>query len=156
MRISDWSSHVCSSDLSRRAAARRRRRGPVPRPGLDRDGQQAGGHGRQIADRGPVAGLRPRPGGHRHRRRPFPRPDHPDRPLKLFEAQGALTVAAAFEEASMSDKPRGRRRRILRSEEHTSELQSLMRISYAVFCLKKKKEKNTNTNDETKQQQKQA
>src|SRR3546814_9535800 len=30
-------------------------------------------------------------------------------------------------------------RRILRSEEHTSELQSLMRISYAVFCLKKKK-----------------
>src|SRR3546814_8270935 len=29
-----------------------------------------------------------------------------------------------------------------RSEEHTSELQSLMRISYAVFCLKKKKEKN--------------
>src|SRR3546814_10058214 len=31
-----------------------------------------------------------------------------------------------------------------RSEEHTSELQSLMRISYAVFCLKKKKRKNTN------------
>src|SRR3546814_6145363 len=32
-----------------------------------------------------------------------------------------------------------RHRRRLRSEEHTSELQSLMRISYAVFCLKKKK-----------------
>src|SRR3546814_4216834 len=32
-----------------------------------------------------------------------------------------------------------------RSEEHTSELQSLMRISYAVFCLKKKKKKNTDT-----------
>src|SRR3546814_2863489 len=32
----------------------------------------------------------------------------------------------------------------LRSEEHTSELQSLMRISYAVFCLKKKKNKTTN------------
>src|SRR3546814_9223045 len=31
-----------------------------------------------------------------------------------------------------------------RSEEHTSELQSLMRISYAVFCLKKKKTKNNN------------
>src|SRR3546814_12560993 len=31
-----------------------------------------------------------------------------------------------------------------RSEEHTSELQSLMRISYAVFCLKKKKKSNTN------------
>src|SRR3546814_11124535 len=35
-------------------------------------------------------------------------------------------------------QPRCRRRR---SEEHTSELQSLMRISYAVFCLKKKKQK---------------
>src|SRR3546814_4016893 len=32
-----------------------------------------------------------------------------------------------------------------RSEEHTSELQSLMRISYAVFCLKKKKNKHTKT-----------
>src|SRR3546814_1326821 len=38
-----------------------------------------------------------------------------------------------------------------RSEEHTSELQSLMRISYAVFCLKKKK-KNTKQNIENKQQ----
>src|SRR3546814_2015872 len=37
---------------------------------------------------------------------------------------------------------------VVRSEEHTSELQSLMRISYAVFCLKKKittNKKNTNT-----------
>src|SRR3546814_9272171 len=34
---------------------------------------------------------------------------------------------------------------ILRSEEHTSELQSLMRISYAVFCLKKKKLTNMHT-----------
>src|SRR3546814_3467540 len=33
---------------------------------------------------------------------------------------------------------------IQRSEEHTSELQSLMRISYAVFCLKKKKKTTTN------------
>src|SRR3546814_8042535 len=33
-----------------------------------------------------------------------------------------------------------------RSEEHTSELQSLMRISYAVFCLKKKKKPHKNTN----------
>src|SRR3546814_7832830 len=32
-----------------------------------------------------------------------------------------------------------------RSEEHTSELPSLMRISYAVFCLKKKKDRNVNT-----------
>src|SRR3546814_15108604 len=33
----------------------------------------------------------------------------------------------------------------VRSEEHTSELQSLMRISYAVFCLKKKKKRTTHT-----------
>src|SRR3546814_1554299 len=37
-----------------------------------------------------------------------------------------------------------------RSEEHTSELQSLMRISYAVFCLKKKKH-NTNYHNDTHQ-----
>src|SRR3546814_3983942 len=36
-----------------------------------------------------------------------------------------------------------------RSEEHTSELQSLMRISYAVFCLKKKTTKKRNTKDNT-------
>src|SRR3546814_5917400 len=36
----------------------------------------------------------------------------------------------------------------LRSEEHTSELQSLMRNPYAVFCLKKKKTNNTTKNDE--------
>src|SRR3546814_6492397 len=39
---------------------------------------------------------------------------------------------------------------IMRSEEHTSELQSLMRISYAVFCLKKKKTKHTLNNHYTK------
>src|SRR3546814_2680552 len=37
-----------------------------------------------------------------------------------------------------------------RSEEHTSELQSLMRISYAVFCLKKKKYQSTHTKREKK------
>src|SRR3546814_4077456 len=37
--------------------------------------------------------------------------------------------------------------RSVRSEEHTSELQSLMRISYAVFCLKKKKQRHKTTNN---------
>src|SRR3546814_8172131 len=41
------------------------------------------------------------------------------------------------------DPESGRPWRERRSEEHTSELQSLMRISYAVFCLKKKKNKHT-------------
>src|SRR3546814_6641679 len=52
-------------------------------------------------------------------------------------------------------RPHGRRRRggeDHRSEEHTSELQSLMRISYAVFCLKKKKIIKTKHNKYTKQQ----
>src|SRR3546814_14997371 len=40
---------------------------------------------------------------------------------------------------AMRDIHSRRQRRCFRSEEHTSELQSLMRISYAVFCLKKKK-----------------
>src|SRR3546814_10453979 len=38
---------------------------------------------------------------------------------------------------------------LMRSEEHTSELQSLMRISYAVFCLKKKNKKSTKENIQT-------
>src|SRR3546814_10421351 len=46
-----------------------------------------------------------------------------------------MTVAAIVAVASLA--PLWKRN--LRSEEHTSELQSLMRISYAVFCLKKKK-----------------
>src|SRR3546814_1327932 len=51
--------------------------------------------------------------------------------------------------------PRGLRRTgrlrmtTVRSEEHTSELQSLMRISYAVFCLKKKKRRNKDDNEHT-------
>src|SRR3546814_3439707 len=55
-----------------------------------------------------------RPGAARHRRRQ--RPDAAGRPGRTERAGGAAE----------------------RSEEHTSELQSLMRISYAVFCLKKK------------------
>src|SRR3546814_1882061 len=52
---------------------------------------------------------------------------------------------ALHDQAHMSCQ---RPRAALRSEEHTSELQSLMRISYAVFCLKKKKNsKNTNHAD---------
>src|SRR3546814_3681463 len=40
-------------------------------------------------------------------------------------------------------------RHLARSEEHTSELQSLMRISYAVFCLKKKKKLNSHIHHDT-------
>src|SRR3546814_7359678 len=76
MRISDWSSDVCSSDLSGTSASLPRRSSSGTSNGW----------------------CRPRPG-----------------------MRAAIVPT--------------------RSEEHTSELQSLMRISYAVFCLKKKKRK---------------
>src|SRR3546814_5651543 len=47
----------------------------------------------------------------------------------------------ATHQSSRTAPPRRDKGAITRSEEHTSELQSLMRISYAVFCLKKKKRK---------------
>src|SRR3546814_2688113 len=50
-------------------------------------------------------------------------------------ALGALTPADEFVKAAIETNADGI---MVRSEEHTSELQSLMRISYAVFCLKKK------------------
>src|SRR3546814_2309451 len=48
-------------------------------------------------------------------------------------------VAGRLRSHRLDGNRRDGRRRLWRSEEHTSELQSLMRISYAVFCLKKKK-----------------
>src|SRR3546814_3157148 len=56
-----------------------------------------------------------------------------ERPLTAFATTGRGTVFVAPPKASAKK----------RSEEHTSELQSLMRTSYAVFCLKKKKNKRT-------------
>src|SRR3546814_19966886 len=54
---------------------------------------------------------------------------------------GCIAASRAFDDAGKLFC----RRTLYRSEEHTSELQSLMRISYAVFCLKKKKNTNTKT-----------
>src|SRR3546814_10220416 len=51
----------------------------------------------------------------------------------------AVGLASAVMLASRRLHPPAAANAIIRSEEHTSELQSLMRISYAVFCLKKKK-----------------
>src|SRR3546814_608431 len=54
-------------------------------------------------------------------------------PARYAVTVGALNAQSFFQWVSVN------RRALNRSEEHTSELQSLMRISYAVFCLKKKK-----------------
>src|SRR3546814_4927315 len=61
---------------------------------------------------------------------------------KVSEACSASSFAAALRRSSITASSWvALYRRGWRSEEHTSELQSLMRISYAVFCLKKKKQK---------------
>src|SRR3546814_8360255 len=65
-----------------------------------------------------------------------------DKRAKLATAQGQAAIGAPFAGAQRAGARVGP---IFarRSEEHTSELQSLMRISYAVFCLKKNKETKT-------------
>src|SRR3546814_9075363 len=80
----------------------------------------------------------------------------PPRPRKVCAQRGLHLRGAEARQAAFPALWRGRqfgdlrlcgnRRSAGRSEEHTSELQSLMRISYAVFCLKKKTYNNT-TND---------
>src|SRR3546814_2060363 len=103
MRISDWSSDVCSSDL--------------------------GGDPDEPRDpRRPVA-LDERERGEQHKPSAHRRSDEDHRPLGLRVDQVEY-IAAPVEQGLIGEQPR--------SEEHTSELQSLMRISYAVFCLKKK------------------
>src|SRR3546814_4949182 len=74
--------------------------------------------------------------------------------LEAVDGQGAIAIADRFELALVIldlELPEMSGLDLLvalrRSEEHTSELQSLMRISYAVFCLKKK---NTQSNTEKK------
>src|SRR3546814_9183382 len=65
--------------------------------------------------------------------------------VELLVASGAnVAVADINDEAGEAVvAASGGKAAYFRSEEHTSELQSLMRISYAVFCLKKKKKKHT-------------
>src|SRR3546814_2288808 len=63
-----------------------------------------------------------------------------------FTVAASIAVITGFFHASgVSLNSAGDRVSFQRSEEHTSELQSLMRISYAVFCLKKKRKANIRT-----------
>src|SRR3546814_5994652 len=105
MRIRDWSSDVCSSDLGerRRVAAGLSLAGLATELGLEPE-KVAVERNREIVPRSTLAevGI-----------------EHGDE-IEIVHFVGG------------GDHAR-------RSEEHTSELQSLMRISYAVFCLKKKK-----------------
>src|SRR3546814_10602716 len=101
MRISDWSSDVCSSDL-------------------DFAGCSASVY---RCEPGGNRAYSPRPDVHRFRYRALPGHRRGDHGIMRFPVPGHIGCGGA----------------VFRSEEHTSELQSLMRISYAVFCLKKKK-----------------
>src|SRR3546814_5600935 len=66
--------------------------------------------------------------------------------LHAFDTNGVVAGPVMDIEAIFNNEHYAARQAIARSEEHTSELQSLMRTSYAVFCLKKKhKHKNTNS-----------
>src|SRR3546814_2349833 len=119
MRISDWSSDVCSSDLA-----------------------FAGGFGLQQALHGSGQIGRP-PGLRLHLEGSSALPEHrwPQPPHCLVDrAAGAGHRMNPLQVARHRAQNRYRRIALAetaaRSEEHTSELQSLMRISYAVFCLK--------------------
>src|SRR3546814_4002395 len=135
MRISDWSSDVCSSDLVRVQVGRHH--------GVDRLRlrHHEGGHG---VDQLEVDVQRGKVGQHVAANRV---PEHHAVALgvRLGDHGKALARPAhrqlAGEAADALDALAGEHGNIDRSEEHTSELQSLMRISYAVFCLKKKKQK---------------
>src|SRR3546814_8267235 len=67
--------------------------------------------------------------------------------IEIVEDQKGVSIAEQVIKRTAVGQPRVRRqrsRRGTRSEEHTSEIQSLLRISYAVSCLKKKKQSITN------------
>src|SRR3546814_6255970 len=129
MRISDWSSDVCSSDLFN-----------------------------SMFDVGQIEVLRGPQGTLRGRASPSGSITVTTQKPDLYESGGyadltrtnldALNVNGAFNLPIIPEKlairiagidDRNEAGEISRSEEHTSELQSLMRNSYAVFCLKKKK-----------------
>src|SRR3546814_5740689 len=101
MRISDWSSDVCSSDLN----------SPSSPTGIPKRAVTLCTHFGACGSWLPSMTYRPEPGA----------------------VSGSVTVQPPPQPGTA--RPGSS---ISRSEEHTSELQSLMRISYAVFCLKKK------------------
>src|SRR3546814_7607804 len=129
MLITDWSSDVCSPDLCLRLLFRALL------------GEQA----EAVAERS-VAALTVRLPGMERPTRALPDRIAPaallDRvlvhALEVVPGQVVLAHMLQAEPEVAGEVVARARRPVQRSEEHTSELQSLMRISYAVFCLKKK------------------
>src|SRR3546814_7819390 len=130
MRISDWSSDVCSSDLPTFAFQ------TPPNSGVDVYYDNMQGYYPSITTN--VDLNDPNLGWQWYRqnialvrRKTETKGAHLD--VMLGDAAFNVKVGAAYDRATRSIRAYDNR-----SEEHTSELQSLMRISYAVFCLKKK------------------
>src|SRR3546814_7479392 len=116
MRIIDWSSDVCSSDLTRKIDAQR----------LQRIGSACFGRSCAIT----VLGHRHATGGYHDGNR--------RRDIERVMPVSART-AHIYRICRSADGYHARAQRPSRSEEHKSELQSLMRNTYSVVCLKKKK-----------------
>src|SRR3546814_8401446 len=131
MRISDWSSDVCSSDLLVVSGAERALLAddaPAARVEVLSNLHHVAGPGAPFAQRRDLVFV----GGFRH-------PPNVDAVRWFAEAvfpQVRARLPGIVFPCIGGDVPESIG---ARSEEHTSELQSLMRISYAVFCLKKKK-----------------
>src|SRR3546814_1798672 len=121
MRISDLSSDVCSSDLGS-VSPRRDQEIPGIRIGLHARLAPAGRQARFGLAAAPSSPPSPPRGAAQLPRRT---PRHPFISSRKLRALNDLNVIDRFLQA------------FIRSEAHTSELQSLMRSSYAVFCLKK-------------------
>src|SRR3546814_5366033 len=114
MRISDWSSDVCSSDLMPIDDASTPIR-TIP-SWSDSTAQTASGSVATLASRSRLPSAST---------------------IQILVSSSETSSPTCKSIARSPDLRRRPRPQIYRSEEHTSELQSLMRISYAVFCLKK-------------------
>src|SRR3546814_4537931 len=125
LRISDWSSDVCSSDLARHGLLDHADGARTARPG------PRGGPGRAVRQRDDPAAHDRHP--HRQPALRRGRPDHRAAGLRQHRRPVEVPDARRGDRMSHLDALPPR------SEEHTSELQTLMRIPYAVFCLKKNK-----------------
>src|SRR3546814_2929886 len=124
MRISDWSSDVCSSDLTSRPKEKTVEEKPVQYT--------------IVRETSRLADLVLAEPSEENARKAIKR--YADGILSSGSSEPEYVITAL---GNREDKSYICRGRWIRSEEHTSELQSLMRISYAVFCLKKK-QRNSN------------
>src|SRR3546814_1943355 len=126
MRISDWSSDVCSSDLGVKSVESKSIQGNALIKITFHEGTDMSQAAAEVA-------------GYVSRSRAFMPPGTVPPFVTRFDAGSVPVGQLVFtsETRTLGEIQDLALSRVRRSEEHTSELQSLMRISYAVFCLKK-------------------